>query len=86
MNIHRYYESIDDTKGFLHDVNYLIEEGNKVLVIGLQTHLAESGVVGDRLISHADPLDEVTMLATYSILLQYNVMDFEGNYLLNAEI
>ena len=81
MNIHRYYEPVD-TMGFLHDINYLIEEGDKVLVIGMQTHIVADEIVGDRLISHADPLNEVTMVASYSILLKDNVMDADANYLI----
>jgi len=83
MNIHRYYEPVDNM-GFLHDINYIIEEVNKVLVIGMQTHIVSDGMVGERVISHADPLNEVTMAASYSILLKDNVMDADANYLLNT--
>lgn len=81
MNIHRYYESVD-SMGFLHDVNYLIDESNKVLVVSMQTHLVNYGIVGDKMISHTESLNEVTTIASYSILLNDNVMDYDANYLI----
>ncbi len=82
MNIHRYHEASLPDMGFLHDVEYVVDSKSKAFVKSLQTHLVVEGVVGDLVISHDDPLSEVTAVAAYSILLKDNVIDENANYLI----
>lgn len=81
MNIHRFYEYISESVGYLHDVQYKVNDG-KVLALSVQSHHVKNGVVEGRFISHEDPLNKVTVVAAYSILYKDGVMDVDANYLL----
>lgn len=81
-NIHRYYEPVNDNFGFLHDVCYDIDSENKALVTSLQTHTVIDSKVDEKIISHEDPLNEVTVIAAYSILAKDGVMDIDANMLI----
>ncbi len=80
--IHRFYEVISDNEGLLHDVCYTIDSKNKVLIQSLQSHTVIDGIVKDKMISHSDPLQKSTLVASYSILANDGVIDMDANYLL----
>ena len=82
MKIHRYYEQFSTDSGLLHDVCYEVDTENKTKVNSLQTHVVEGGVVGEMLISHQDPLNEISILASYSILVKDCVIDTDANMLI----
>jgi hypothetical protein len=80
--IHRYYESISEDSGLLHDVCYDTDTENKVVVSSLQTHIVSNGNVERRIISNEDPLNKVSMIASYSILVKDGAMDIDANLLI----
>lgn len=79
---HRYYEGISENSGLLHDVWYDIDPEIKVVVTSLQTHIVSNDIVERRIISHNDPLNEVSAMASYSILVKDGVMDIDANLLI----
>lgn len=79
MNIHRYFEYVDDGVIFLHDVRYdIIDEGSQINVLNLATYIIGDGIVTATKLTPDTPLNNVTLYAAYMVLMNDGISDANG--------
>ena len=76
--IHRHYEALSDSGGFLHNVEYNVDDNDMALCLSFQTHIVRDGIVNECVISHDTPLNQITAFASYTILLADGMIDQSG--------